>query len=982
MLQGVARLREYVERVFARPAAVAITRLSRSRHFGFIALCLVIGIFVIGHSAHAFDLNDIGDKAILIVGDLLNLLIFALGKLLIVLVGVLIKIASYNNFVKAQPVQFGWVLVRDLTNMFFIVILLVSAFATIIGYPADFHYSKVLPKLLLMAVLINFSKTLIGLLIDFSQVIMLTFVSAFQQAAGGNFVKALKLDQLTTMSSEHPGATATAELFAAAVFGLFMLLISITIIVIMIAFLVFRIITLWMLLIISPLAFFATALPSKIGSQLGGIGGDFWTKLKQALVAGPIMAFFLWLALAVVQSAPEPFGDVYSVKDATTETTNAVNFATKAGNGGAIAQFIVVVAFLLEGVEYAASTATKGIVPKSVMSGLGIGGGTGSQIVSGFLKKNKYLFAAGTGAGAVAGLAAGVGVTGAAYGAGMAGAAGAGYLSRNAIGAGVAKATKGKFDPRTLPVYLGKGEKGAAQLMGFKERGQQVRSDLEKKMKFLDFASKQKKLEKQAKSFDLTVATAAQTMLADMAMSGGSQKELSKQYEAELLKKNPTMSVEQAAAIAERKAVEKRSEYIAAGSKSADTLKLGDRKEAYDKVLADTPALAKDFTKHAEKKNASITDWKKHMEAINKDAMKDSATFFAEGVALGLIDEKTGNIIRNASNEEKWERMESGDRGRFVQAHVNRYSSDPNAVLAQLQAMDNPSESNVAAANAARTYVTKVKDAKGRMQSVAVPWIQGSSASAAGLATAPAAYIPSTPKNEARITAQKAILNALPPTALPATRVSSQQNILLAGGNFEDAFKFNKAQAAFPDTNIRSSYEIGLENAALDLSMALPDAYKKIAALDLEALESNRDGYNEARAGLAQKVKAGQLREAYTQAEAAGDQDAKRRILEVTNILVTEGERIKKIATKNGVNLNELQTYASNPTDPVAYAAAKDMVDSGAVKDFNEAAAAAQALDTRELIEASQGFRTIRNTLLAHAKTSAANARARRYTTR
>jgi len=74
--------------------------------------------------------------------------------------------------------------------MSFILILLIIAFATILRQES--YSKKLLPKLLIMAVLINFSRTIFGLLIDFSQVIMLTFVNAFS-AGGGYFIKALEL---------------------------------------------------------------------------------------------------------------------------------------------------------------------------------------------------------------------------------------------------------------------------------------------------------------------------------------------------------------------------------------------------------------------------------------------------------------------------------------------------------------------------------------------------------------------------------------------------------------------------------------------------------------------------------------------------------------------------------------------------------------------------------------------------------------------
>ncbi len=119
-----------------------------------------------------------------IFGQFLQVLINFIGKLIILVVDAVIAVAQYNHFIDAAPVVAGWPLVRDVTNMFVIVVLLAIAFGTIIGYQ-NLHYKGVLGKLLLMAVLVNFSKQLIGLLIDFSQVVMLTFVNAFRAAAAG-----------------------------------------------------------------------------------------------------------------------------------------------------------------------------------------------------------------------------------------------------------------------------------------------------------------------------------------------------------------------------------------------------------------------------------------------------------------------------------------------------------------------------------------------------------------------------------------------------------------------------------------------------------------------------------------------------------------------------------------------------------------------------------------------------------------------------
>ena len=66
--------------------------------------------------------------------------------------------------------------------MFFVVVLLIIALATILNQE-KYSYKTWLPKLILMAVLINFSKMICGLIIDVAQVVMMTFVNAFKDVS-------------------------------------------------------------------------------------------------------------------------------------------------------------------------------------------------------------------------------------------------------------------------------------------------------------------------------------------------------------------------------------------------------------------------------------------------------------------------------------------------------------------------------------------------------------------------------------------------------------------------------------------------------------------------------------------------------------------------------------------------------------------------------------------------------------------------------
>ena len=137
---------------------------------------------------------------------LLSAIPFLLGFLMILLIKVLIQLAQYSNFVAPGPtaVQIGWVVVRDLVNMFFIFILLIMAFAIILGVER-YGSPQTVRDLFIMAVVVNFSKTICGIFIDIGQVIMLTFVNGFAQAAGGNFLNAFQINKLLSLrESGHP----------------------------------------------------------------------------------------------------------------------------------------------------------------------------------------------------------------------------------------------------------------------------------------------------------------------------------------------------------------------------------------------------------------------------------------------------------------------------------------------------------------------------------------------------------------------------------------------------------------------------------------------------------------------------------------------------------------------------------------------------------------------------------------------------------
>lgn len=307
-----------------------------------------------------------------IITFVFSIISFFLSKLLLLLTGVLITFARYNKFNLAPPVQIGWVIARDLANMFFIIVLLISAFMTIIGQAEDygFHYSKVIPKLLGAAILVNFSKTIIMLMIDASQVVTLTFISAFEGTIAGNLIQGLGITNMVRLQDAAPGGAAAEgsqiiinviNICLAYLLSIFLLTTAVAIIILYVGYFIVRIVGLWMILIVSPFMFLVGSLPKSVGGMLSSITGEAWGKLTSFLTGGPLIAFFLWVTFATIQQtaqsglANRDIGFDFSTVDTVGST---VGFITRIGTSGQLASFIVGVVMLGVGFSVATKTAT------------------------------------------------------------------------------------------------------------------------------------------------------------------------------------------------------------------------------------------------------------------------------------------------------------------------------------------------------------------------------------------------------------------------------------------------------------------------------------------------------------------------------------------------------------------------------------------------------------------------------------------------
>lgn len=331
----------------------------------------------------------------LILGALIQGVAWFIGQLLTVITDILFSVAGYSKFIDNNVVSVGWPIVRDLCNMFFILILLIIAFATILRVES-YSWKKNLPKLLIMAVLINFSKTICGLAIDFAQVIMLTFVNGFAGSGAGNLYDALglgKIFEISKLPAQFSDKNISGmSVFGSLLLGLFILIIAGVVIVIFTVILAFRIVMLWILIILSPLAFLAMAIPAgtKYASQWFG-------EFTKNIIVGPVLAFFLWLSLATVgQLDYATFGGYNSSTDSANQQTVSAALTT-AGSKDNLTKFIVSICMLIGGlmmaqqIGAAGSSLAGGAVSKIKGAGAFLGGAPLALGKFGFLKTGRMV---------------------------------------------------------------------------------------------------------------------------------------------------------------------------------------------------------------------------------------------------------------------------------------------------------------------------------------------------------------------------------------------------------------------------------------------------------------------------------------------------------------------------------------------------------------------------------------------------------------
>jgi hypothetical protein len=353
---------------------------------------VVFGVFFLGHEAFAqagaSTGSGVADAAITggsyfvgyiftIIAQVLSFIAGGLGQISLVLIEMLIvPILNYNSFSTSPIIGLGWSLVRDVMNMGVIIALLFIAIFTIVGNHRA-HWEQQIPQLFIAVVFMNFSRTICGILIDISQVVMFTFVNALLDIAAGNFVQLFSMNkfgqydisqaesaiaaggnQLLNGSSNLVNAFLQIPLYGS-IFAILLLL--------AIAFL-WRIVVLWILVIMSPMAFFLGGVKG-IFHEAGGAHSEWWGKFTAALAMGPLLTFFLWLALAAASSG----SIVESEHFPTPDTSQTYGLDLTVFRSDNLMGTLLALILLVVGMQQAGSYASKldGFAKSAINDGMG-----------------------------------------------------------------------------------------------------------------------------------------------------------------------------------------------------------------------------------------------------------------------------------------------------------------------------------------------------------------------------------------------------------------------------------------------------------------------------------------------------------------------------------------------------------------------------------------------------------------------------------
>ncbi len=272
------------------PVDVAISKMSRFDPLRYLAVFLQF-------------LNDH------VIGPLISMVAWAFNIMI-----------QWTNSVNNKAVILGWTILRDIANMFFILVMLILSIATILRFN-QYGVKTLLPKVIIVALLINFSRLFAFGIIDFSNVFTNAFLEALENdkneidvsaalAEGLNLNKIYKNGQAANID---PSKISDKGVFGAIAFNTIILIIIFCAMAIGALVMIVRLVWLWLLVMIAPIAFLGYMLPWQTVKEWWG---KWWANLFKWAFFAPMYLFFIYIVVVMVNSGAMSGSVVKSFQDA------------------------------------------------------------------------------------------------------------------------------------------------------------------------------------------------------------------------------------------------------------------------------------------------------------------------------------------------------------------------------------------------------------------------------------------------------------------------------------------------------------------------------------------------------------------------------------------------------------------------------------------------------------------------------------------
>jgi len=225
-----------------------------------------------------------------------------------------VSFALGGEFLKSDMVSIGWTITRNVANLFFIFILLYIAIATILQI-SSYGMKSLLAKLIIIALLVNFSLVITKIIIDASNILAMEFYNkmtvqggAVTQALFGQnardisavFVAGFNPQQLFGKEGfekwkENTSGSSLAMLFLFLIASLMNLVATFVLMAGGLLFII-RVSVLWLLMILAPIAFLFMVLPltKQYASQ-------WWNKLFSQAFFAPAFLFLFYLVAMLIK---------------------------------------------------------------------------------------------------------------------------------------------------------------------------------------------------------------------------------------------------------------------------------------------------------------------------------------------------------------------------------------------------------------------------------------------------------------------------------------------------------------------------------------------------------------------------------------------------------------------------------------------------------------------------------------------------------